>query len=123
MFFVETEKKNMFSGVFTGLFEVPVVQKSAPAFLHVNLPFNYQPVGKSLKLQEPPKNNDPVAAKWFYVERFTSQQIFTVVFHLFVETERKRQQKEIPPLQKKGRPSPCELKCLGHTPLFYSDRN
>ena len=40
-----------------------------------------------------------MAAKCFYVEKFTSQQIFTVVFHLFVETERKRQQKEI--LQKK----------------------
>ena len=50
-----------------------------------------------------------MAAKCFYVEKFTSQQIFTVVFHLFVETERKRQQKEILQKKKTGRPSPCEL--------------
>lgn len=100
MFFVETEKKNMFSGVFTGLFEVPVVQKSAPAFLHVNLPFNYQPVGKSLNFKNSQKNNDPMAAQCFYVEKFTSRQIFTVVFHLFVETERTRKQNEILPKKK-----------------------
>ena len=60
------------------------------------------PLAKVSTLRTPKKNkNDPMAAKCFYVEKFTSQQIFTVVFHLFVETERKRQQKEI--LQKKNR--------------------